>query len=91
MDDRPPPVLPCRGYCRGERSALDSPAKAIADRQGRVTMVCQCCTLALRPATPAEQPVRPPNLSPEVTAEQVLYKDDVCGYDAFLLANIRAR
>lgn len=60
------------------------------DGTGLKVVVCSCCRLALRPATPAEQPVHPANLRPELTAEHVLYKDDVCIYDTVLLKDIRA-
>lgn len=70
---------------------MDSPAVVTRNHSGERVAYCPCCRFELRPATPAEQPVRPANLIMEVTAEHVMFVDDRCGYDIVVLKNIRAR
>ena len=82
------PTRRCRGTCKGDRAAWESPAVLV--RVGRGTMpFCPCCESLLRydPTSAVEK--RPPNLSPDVKADWKRFNDDVCGYDTVLMADLK--
>lgn len=90
----------CHGTCTGsDRPVWDSPAKQGRERgTGRKVIYCTCCnrqlmtyeeTLTLKGVQWYTTNIRPPNLNPELTADQQRYVDIVCRYDVILLRNIK--
>lgn len=80
----------CAGKCKGERGAIDSPAKWGLDR-GRKVLYCPCCNLELSRAKGSGTPDAAPNLNPALLADTARYVDDVCGYDVVVLRAIREK
>jgi hypothetical protein len=88
----------CGGRCKGERSALDMPAR-IGIRAGRRILYCPCCGEPLRRVDEFMRdeegnrvPARPPNLNPAIDARlKQRFSDDTCGYDVVLLAGLTPR
>lgn len=87
----------CRGMCKGDRPAWDSPAQWGRDQSGRKLIFCPCCNVELVPAKVevAEEQrrvieqVRPPNLHPELQAEDRILTCKTCRYDVHVLRNVK--
>lgn len=79
----------CRGKCKGDRGALESPAKIVTLGR-KAFVVCPCCGNALI-EVPTGEKERAPNLAHDVDARQKRMRDLVCDYDVVLLADITAR
>lgn len=79
----------CTGWCKGERSALDSPAKIVPAPGGRKMLWCECHNGPLR--VTGESDIVPGRLLPGMDATGTLrFADDVCGYDHVLLREIKS-
>jgi len=89
-------VPPCRGYCRGERAAWESPAtySQLMTADGRRRLVCTCCSKLLRQASTTDFSLAiaegrlAADAKPEFTT---LWKDDTCGYDVVSAKAVTAR
>jgi len=89
----------CKERCTGtDRPVWDSPARLARERgSGRKVLYCTCCerelltyerTLELKGVTWYSTNIRPPNLNPELAADQQRFVDIICRYDVVMLWNI---
>jgi len=76
----------CRGKCKGERGAIDSPA--VWGKRGEDKVLwCPCCDAALL-RTEYDMSTGAPNVKKEVSAQQVRFEDINCGYDVVVLVSL---
>lgn len=80
----------CKGLCKGDRAAYESPAKYGHLPDGTKVLWCPCCQGQLRPEGPLDMAGRPPNLIEGISGKRHRYIDDICGYDVVSLTDLRA-
>jgi hypothetical protein len=78
----------CKGLCKGDRAAWESPAKFGHLPDGTKVVWCPCCEGQLRAEGPLDVQGRPPNLTPALSARHRRFIDDSCGYDVVVLKNL---
>lgn len=88
----------CRGMCKGDRPAWESPAQWGRDQGGKKVIWCPCCNTVLVAAKPELEgsvdrriiaQVRPPNLNPQLQANERVMTCRTCRYDVRVLKDVK--
>lgn len=94
FDPRPEPVPPCRGLCRGDRPAWDSPAKFGHLADGTRVIWCPCHQGVLKRISHEDyaSQVAAGRFMPDVIpAGASLFTDDICFYDVVAMREVKER
>lgn len=80
----------CRGWCGGERSAMESPAVIVDLPNGKKALFCVCCNTQLRVVTALEGGNVPaPNIRPGILHRERRFTCDRCLYDHVVIVDPR--
>ncbi len=79
----------CKGKCKGNRAAWESPAVEVRTALGP-RLGCPCCGYTLTRANTIEVG-RPPNLNPELADNTVRFEDNICQYEVVLAPTLKPR
>lgn len=79
----------CKGKCKGDRAAWESPAVTVQTADG-ARPACPCCGYTLT-RVETDEIGRPPNLNPELADTSIRFEDNICGYDVVFMREVRPR